>query len=274
MKTVVITGSTRGLGLEMAKQFRRRGYNVVINGMNTDRAENAVSVLKKVQGQGKTECCISDVSDPAGIRKLLDFAVSCLGNVDIWINNAGINQPMKALWELTEDEIDAILKVDLRGAVMGTRAATLHMMSQPNGGMIYNLEGFGSNNAMMLGLNMYGTSKHAVTFFTRAFAKELEERGSKVKIGRLSPGMMHTDFTTRALDGKEEIPLSEKTQKVYSILGDQPDVVAAWMVGKIIANRKNDAHFEWLTGRKAAWRFLKSSVADAVSSRKPKKLRS
>lgn len=268
MKTVVITGSTRGLGFEMAKQFRLHGFNVVINGVNKERADKAVSALQSIKGDGGIACCIADVADTAGIRELMKCAVSRFDNVDIWINNAGINQPMKAMWELSEEEIDALLNVDLRGTVMGTRAATLQMETQPGGGMIYNMEGFGSNNAMMLGLNMYGTSKHAVTFFTCAFAKELEERGSKVRIGRLSPGMMLTDFTTSALGGKEEIPVSEKSQKIYSILGDKPDVVAAWLVKKILKNRKNDAHFEWLTGRKAAWRFLKSAASTSKAQKK------
>ena len=78
------------------------------------------------------------------------------------------------------------------------------MEKQPDGGFIYNIEGYGSNDAMMLGLNMYGTSKRAVTHFTQAFAKELAERGSKVKAGRLSPGIMITDFTVKALGDKEE----------------------------------------------------------------------
>ena len=109
---------------------------------------------------------------------------------------------------------------------------------------------------MMLGLNLYGTSKRAVTHFTRAFAGELEERGSKVKAGRLSPGIMITDFTVKALGGKEDIDLPEKTKKVYNILGDYPDVVAAFLVKGMLANRKNNAKIEWLTTGKAAWRFM------------------
>ena len=163
---------------------------------------------------------------------------------------------MKAVWELTEAEIDAVLDIDLRGAVMGSRLAALQMEKQPDGGYIYNIEGYGSNDAMMLGLNIYGTSKRAVTHFTQAFAKELEERGSKVKAGRLSPGIMITDFTIKALGGKEAIDLPEKTKKVYNILGDYPDVVADFLVKGMLANTKNNAKIEWLTARKAAWRFM------------------
>ena len=256
MKTVVITGSTRGLGFEMAKLFRAEGWNLVINGVNGERMQNAAEKLRAIAGAGKVECFAGSVASAEDIQGLIDHAVVCFGGIDIWINNAGVNQPMRAIWELSEQEIDAVLNIDLRGAIMGSRLAALQMDKQPEGGYIYNLEGYGSNDAMMLGLNLYGTSKRAVTHFTQALAKELEERGSKVRAGRLSPGIMITDFTVKALGGKEQIELPEKTKKVYNILGDYPDVVAAHLVKGMLANTKNNAHIEWLTAGKAAWRFM------------------
>lgn len=256
MKTVVITGSTRGLGFEMAKRFRLNGLNVVVNGVNRERLNDAVAKLRGEPGIGAVEGFAGSVASEIDIDALMAFGREKFGTVDIWINNAGVNQPMKAIWELTPEEIDSILDIDLRGAVLGSRAAALAMENQPEGGYIYNIEGYGSNDAMMLGLNMYGTSKRAVTHFTQAFAKELEERGSKVRIGRLSPGIMITDFTVKALGGKESIDLPEKTKKVYNILGDYPDVVAAHLVKGMLANTKNNAHIEWLTTGKAAFRFM------------------
>ena len=256
MKTAVITGSTRGLGFEMAKLFRQNNWNVVLNGVNPERLGKAQEALTALPGSGKVEGFAGSVADTGDLQRLVDFAVEKLGVIDIWINNAGVNQPMKAVWELTEAEIDAVLDIDLRGAVMGSRLAALQMEKQPDGGYIYNIEGYGSNDAMMLGLNIYGTSKRAVTHFTQAFAKELEERSSKVKAGRLSPGIMITDFTIKALGGKEAIDLPEKTKKVYNILGDYPDVVADFLVKGMLANTKNNAKIEWLTARKAAWRFM------------------
>ena len=256
MKTVVITGSTRGLGFEMAKLFRKEGWNLVINGINAERMAASAEKLRQLPGAGKVECFAGSVANSEDIQGLIDHAIKSFGAIDIWINNAGVNQPMKAIWELSEQEIDAVLNIDLRGAVMGSRLAALQMEKQPEGGFIYNLEGYGSNDAMMLGLNIYGTSKRAVTHFTQAFAKELAERGSKVKAGRLSPGIMITDFTVKALGGKEQIDLPEKTKKVYNILGDYPDVVAAHLVAGMLKNEKNNAHIEWLTTGKAAWRFM------------------
>ena len=256
MKTVVITGSTRGLGFEMAKLFRQNGWNLVINGVNPQRLDKAKEELLGLPGAGAVEGFSGSVASGGDLLALAAFAAERFGHIDIWINNAGVNQPMKAVWELSEEEIDAVLDIDLRGAILGSRAAALQMEKQPEGGFIYNIEGYGSNDAMMLGLNLYGTSKRAVTHFTQAFAKELAERGGKVKAGRLSPGIMITDFTVKALGGKESISLPEKTKKVYNILGDYPDVVAAHLVKGMLENTKNNAHIEWLTSGKAAWRFM------------------
>ena len=256
MKTVVITGSTRGLGFEMARQFCMNGANVVINGINEKRLEDAVAKLREIASGSEVDGFAGDIATSGDIRGLVAYASGRFGSIDIWINNAGVNQPMKAIWELTEEEINALIDVDLRGAVLGSRAAMLQMEQQPNGGYIYNVEGYGSNDARMLGLNMYGTSKRAVTHLTRAFAEELAERGSKVKAGRLSPGIMYTDFTVQSLGGKEQIDLPEKTKNFYNIMGDHPDVVAEFLVRKMLANTKNNVHIEWLTGGKVFRRLI------------------
>ena len=123
-------------------------------------------------------------------------------------------------------------------------------------GAIYNVEGYGSNDATMLGLSIYGTSKRAVTYFTEALAKECDVRNTNVIVGKLSPGIMITEFITNALGNKEKINLSEKTKKVYNILGDYPDVVAKFLVEGILKNTKNNVKIEWLTNLKAVWRFM------------------
>lgn len=258
MKTVVITGSTRGLGYEMARQFCMHGANVVINGVNLKRLEESVLKLREISSESRVEGFAGNVASSDDMNGLLDYAVDKFGTLDIWINNAGVNQPMRAIWELTEDEINSLIDIDLKGAVIGTRNAALQMEKQANGGYIYNVEGYGSNDAMMLGFNMYGTSKRAVTHFTMAFAEELAERGSKVKAGRLSPGIMFTDFTVQSLGGKAQIELPEKTRKFYDMMGDYPDVVAEFLVRKMLANTKNNAHIEWLTGGKVFRRIITS----------------
>ena len=87
-------------------------------------------------------------------------------------------------------------------------------------------------------------------------AFKVADKSLNVIIGRLSPGIMITDFITNALGDKGKIELPEKTKKVYNILGDYPDVVATFLVENMLKNTKNNAHIEWLTNSKAAWRFM------------------
>ena len=106
MKTVVITGSTRGLGFEMAKLFRQNGWNLVINGVNPARLEKAVAELYALPGAGAVEGFAGSVASADDLRALCAFAAERFTVIDVWINNAGVNQPMKAVWELSGEEID------------------------------------------------------------------------------------------------------------------------------------------------------------------------
>ena len=247
MKTAVITGSSRGLGFEMAKEFRRNGWNVMLSGVNAERLEAAVKALGNIKGEGGVAGFRANVTSSEELHALAALAKEKFGTVDIWINNAGVNQQMKAVWELDDDEIDAILDTDLRGAIIGSKIAVQLMESQLSGGYIYNIEGYGSNDAMMLGFNMYGTSKRAVTHFTVALSKELEERHSKVRAGRLSPGIMVTDFLTNALGAGPKIELPEKTKRFYNIAAEKPDVVAKFFVERMLKEPKNNVHICRLT---------------------------
>ncbi len=254
MKTVVITGSARGLGFEMAKLFKKANLNVVISDLKEENLIKAKEELEKIESTSKVEYCICNVTSSKDIQNLIEFTNTKFESIDIWINNAGVNQPDKPMWELTEEEINLIVDVDLKGAILGSKYAMEYMIKQKHG-FIYNIEGHGSNDNVILGLSMYGTSKRAITYFTKALAIEAEEKQTGVKVGYLSPGIMITDFITNSLGDKGKIELPEKTKKVYNILGDYPDVVANHLVNGILNNTKNGAKIEWLTSGKAAWRF-------------------
>lgn len=254
MKTVVITGSARGLGFNMARFFRGYNYNVVLSDLNEEKLKIAKEELEKTPSEAEITYTTCNVSKIEELKALMDFTIEKFGEVDIWINNAGVNQPQKAIWELTEQEINTVIDVDLKGAVFGSKVA-IEQMSKQHKGAVYNIEGYGSNDAHMLGLNMYGTSKRAVTYLTEALAQECEQAGNGVIVGKLSPGIMITEFTTHSL-GNDKIELAEKTKKVYNILGDTPQTVGKFLVDKMVNNTKNNVKFNWLTNGKAFARFL------------------
>ena len=255
MKTVVITGSARGLGFEMAKVFRRNNVNVVISDLNEEKLEKAKKDLEEIESSSRVEYCVCNVTKSQDITNLIEFAKKEFETIDIWINNAGVNQPEKPILRLTEEEIYLVLDVDLKGTIIGSKLI-MEEMEKNHKGAIYNIEGYGSNDAKMLGLSIYGTSKRAVTYFTEALAKESDEKNTGVIVGKLSPGIMITDFIVNALGDKEKINLSEKTKKVYNILGDTPETVGKFLVDKMISNTKNNVKINWLTNGKAFTRFL------------------
>lgn len=254
MKCVVITGSARGLGLEMAKRFRKKNFNVVISDLYKKDLDIAVKELENIKSKGTIEAIPCNITKEEDIINLIKKSKNKFNNIDFWINNAGINQPDKMIWELTKEELDMMIDVDLKGTILASIHIMEEMIKQGNGS-IYNVEGHGSNDAIIPGLSVYGTAKRGVTYFTESLAKEIETKKVDIIVGRLSPGIMITDFIVNSFRDKK-IELSEKNKKVYNILGDYPDTVAKFLVDKMISNTNNNVKINWLTNFKAAKRFM------------------
>ena len=257
MKTVVITGAARGFGFAMAECFKKVNFNVVICDVNSEELKNTQEKLENIKGKGTVTSLKADVTNEDDIKEVILKAQETFQNIDIWINNAGVNQPNKPIWKLTKKEVDRLIDIDLKGTVICSRLI-MEVMIKQGYGAIYNVEGHGSNDAKILGLSLYGTSKRAVTYFTEALAYEAEKLNTNIIVGKITPGIMITNFITTSLGDGEKIELDEKTKKVYNILGDYPETIARFMVEKIIANKKNGAKLAWLTNKRAAWRFMTS----------------
>lgn len=256
MKTVVITGSARGLGFEMAKQFIANDYNVVISDVLEEKLQESKKILQKLNNKIEVLALKCDVTNEQDLQNVMDKTIEKFNQVDVWINNAGVNQPMIPIWEVESDQINRLIDIDLKSAIIGSKIAMNQMIKQ-GFGQIYGIEGYGSNDAMMLGLSVYGTSKRGLTYFLKALAKEVETKELPIQVGALAPGIMITDFITHSM-GTNEFELPEKTKKVYNILGDYPDVIAKFLVERIIVNKKNGVKINWLTNAKASFRFMTS----------------
>ncbi|MCF0147235.1 MAG: SDR family oxidoreductase [Clostridium sp.] len=254
MKNVVITGSTRGLGFEMAKKFLELGCNVTISG---SKPESFNSTREKLKGfEYKYTYIPCNVTNKEELRNLWAKSVDKWGCVDIWINNAGQNSPREFLWDTPDEYIDAVVDTNIKGIMYGCKIAVENMIKQGHG-QIWNMEGLGSNDIIIEQTILYGTSKRALTYFTKALAKELKD--SAIKVGRLSPGMMLTDFITKSPTGEpSSVVEDDKFRKIFNTLADKPETVAEFLVPKIISNKKQDAHIVWLTNMKSAKRFMMS----------------
>ena len=256
MKNVVITGSTRGIGFSMAREFLRVGCNVTISGRGQALAEEAHSMLSPYEEKYIYVPC--NVHERSSLQNLWDASLAQWGGIDIWINNAGQNAPHMFLWETGKTYTENIIKTNITGLIYGSQIAATGMLKQGHGA-IYSMEGLGSNDMIQLKTILYGTTKHAITYFMKGLAKELE--GTGVIACRLSPGMMLTDFITKTPDGEQsEVITDEKFKKIFNILADKPETVAKFFIPRILSNTKNNAQIAWLTNRKATWRFMTAGL--------------
>ena len=252
MKNIVITGSTRGIGFSMATQFLRAGCNVTLSGRG-EKLEEAVHT-ELLPFEEKYIYVPCNVQEKASLQKLWNTSFAKWGQIDIWINNAGQNTPHKFSWETGEAYTENIIKTNIVGMIYGSQVAATGMLNQGHGA-IYSMEGLGSNNMIQIKTILYGTTKHALTYFMKGLSKEL--KGSGVIAGRLSPGMMLTDFITKTPDGEQsEVVADEKFRKLFNILADKPDTVARYFIPRILSNTKNNAQIAWLSTQKATWRFI------------------
>lgn len=255
MKTVVITGSARGFGYEMIKLFRREDFNTVLCDINEKNLSLAKEALETEEGDGRVLAIKADITNENDVQNLIEETLKEFNTIDIWINNAGVNQPDSPIWEVDSKSIDRLIDIDLKGTIICSKLIMPIMIKQGNG-QIFNVEGYGSNDATTVGLSIYGTAKRAVTYFTEALAHEAKELNTGVLVGKITPGIMITNFITTSLGDGEKIELPEKTKKVYNILGDYPETIANFIVPRVIKNKKNNAKIIWLTNRKAFGRFL------------------
>jgi NAD(P)-dependent dehydrogenase (short-subunit alcohol dehydrogenase family) len=253
MKTVVITGSTRGIGKGMAREFLKRGHNVVVSGRGAEAALAAATALgREATGGARALAVACEVTDYAQVEGLWDQAKTAFGTVDAWINNAGVSNSRFPVGRLPQAEVESVPRTNLIGTLYGAKVALAGMRAQGHGA-IYNFEGFGSNGFKSPGMSLYGCTKFAITYFTKALIAET--RGGPVRVGYLSPGIVVTDMI---LGEKARIPPRAwaATARIYNILADRVETVTPWLVERMLADTKHGSRFAWLTPRKSLARFL------------------
>jgi NAD(P)-dependent dehydrogenase (short-subunit alcohol dehydrogenase family) len=253
MKSIVITGSTSGIGLGLADAFLARDCTVTISGHSQMNLDKAYEILVGKYEESRILAYLCDVSRYNEVDGLWNTARARFGSIDIWINNAGAGHPQTPVWDYSPDTIDRVVAANVTGALYGLNVALKGMMQQ-GFGSIYNMEGLGSSGPVIKGLALYAATKSALAYLTKAAAKEVE--GTPIIVGGIRPGMVATKLITAQYEGHPEE--WKHAERIFNILSDRVETVTPWLVDKILSNKKNGIRIQWLSRPKVILRFLES----------------
>jgi NAD(P)-dependent dehydrogenase (short-subunit alcohol dehydrogenase family) len=250
---IVITGSTQGIGLGLAREFLRRGHDVVISSRRGQVVDEVVAELKLEWPKRTIVGQMCDVGDYARVQALWDVASEQLGSVDIWVNNAGTEVGKTIFWMQQPETIAATINTNLTGMMYCNQVAIKGMYKQ-GGGKIFNMEGFGSNGMIRPTVSVYGSTKCALRHFTKSIVQELGD--GPVKVCYLSPGIVITDLLVPPPEKRGKG--WEEAKKILNLLADRVETVTPFLVeGMLDANKGGDA-VRWLTPRRVLRRKLMS----------------
>ncbi len=204
-KTAIITGSARGMGFETATELEKNGYNVVLCARHSnDTADGFVSA------HGDSAVFVSaDISKAEDREKIITAALERFGRIDVLVNNAGVAPPVrKDMLDITEDDFDYVMDINLKGTYFITQAVSKIMQEQGDGYIINT----GSISAETVSLNraQYCLSKSGISMLTKLFAVRLASEN--IKVFEIRPGIIDTDMISsvkdkyKALAQEGEIP--------------------------------------------------------------------
>ncbi len=187
-KVAVVTGAARGIGQSIAKRLAHEGADVVICDLQAEWLAETAGI---VQGLGRKALPLAvDVGDSEAVNACIAEVVKVFGKVDIMVNNAGITKDT-LLVRMSDDDWDAVLRVNLKGTFLFTRAVAKHMMKQRSGAIV-NIASI-SGIIGTAGQANYAASKAGVVALTKSTANELAGRG--VRANAIAPGFISSKMT-------------------------------------------------------------------------------
>ena len=193
-KVALVTGAARGIGKAIAMELAKAGADIAM--IATSESEAAISVKTEIQNMGKRVLFLAcDVSDPAQVNSAVADILAEFGKIDILVNNAGITKD-KLLMQMSEEDIDAVLSVNLKGCFHTVKACLRTFMKNKYGRIINitSVSGMIGNP----GQANYAASKAGVIGFTKTVAKEYASKG--ITCNAVAPGFICTDMTDKLSD--------------------------------------------------------------------------
>ncbi|KAK3003882.1 hypothetical protein RJ639_019714 [Escallonia herrerae] len=239
---VLITGSTKGIGYALAKEFLKAGDKVLICSRSAEGVESALQSLREEIGVQHVWGTTCDVRVGNDVKNLVAFAQKNLKYIDIWINNAGSNAySHKPLAEASDEDLIEVVTTNTLGLMICCREAINMMLNQPRGGHIFNIDGAGSDGRPTPRFAAYGATKRSV-------AELRMQEVKNVVVHNLSPGMVTTDLLMSGANTKQ-------AKFFINVLAEPAEEVAKYLVPNIRSIPANGStkptYIRFLTGLKA-----------------------
>lgn len=235
-KSAIVTGATRGIGKAIVLELAKRGCNVAFNYVSS--AEAAEKIKTEIETYGVK--VFADACDVASTEAAAEFVKNVkeeFGSIDFLVNNAGITRD-NLIMRMKEDDWDAVIDTNLKGAWNFSKAAVRPMMRNENGGAILNISSI-SGVVGMLGQSNYSASKAGMNGLTKSLAKEIASR--KITVNALALGLVETDMASEMNEEYrakilDQIPLGRlgNTQEVAEIVCFLLSDSAKYITGQII----------------------------------------
>ena len=198
-KVAIVTGGTKGIGYGIAEEFIKEGARVVICGRNRETGVAAAADLQKLGGEILFVAC--DVGNIDSLDDLINQTVDHFGRLDVYVANAGINDPDKTHFlDITPEQYDKIMDINLRGMFFGGQRAARQMVKQGDGGVLINMSSVNAHLALDSQM-VYTTSKGAIQQLTKVQAVALARHN--IKVNAMAPGPIDTELMRRVGSDKQ-----------------------------------------------------------------------
>ena len=225
-RVAVITGSSRGIGKAIAIEFAKKGYKVVLNARDEgELSEAANDVRKSLEGnEERVSYLAGDISQESVCTSLIDHTIRTFGRVDVLVNNAGVGGAQKRVHELTSDEWDYVIDVNLKGAFLCSREVLKRMTHDTksntarSGYSIINISSVHESIPQPQSAP-YSASKGGMEMLTKTVALEVADKG--IRVNGIAPGAIATDMNRDILEDEQKKKGEERRIPMHRIGGPE-----------------------------------------------------
>jgi glucose 1-dehydrogenase len=222
-RVVVVTGSGKGIGKAIAKEFAKNGYSVILNARDQGDLNQTTKEISIEMGgdESRIASILGDISQEQVCKSLIDEAINRFGRVDVLVNNAGIGGSSKKISDLTENDWNEVIDVNLKGAFLCTREALKHMLKNSVGNNNSNTN-FSIINISSVHESIpspesapYAASKGGMAMLTKTVALEVADKG--IRVNGIAPGAIATEMNKDILESEEKKNQEEQNIPMHRI---------------------------------------------------------